>query len=71
MDDYALFGVRWYWIVDPELRTFEIYELRDGIYARIVGADGGRVERVPGCEGLTVDLDALWAEVDRLAAEEP
>jgi hypothetical protein len=28
----------------------------------------GKVERVPGCDGLSVDLDGLWAEVDRLEA---
>jgi hypothetical protein len=26
--------------------------------------------RVPGCEGLTIDLDALWSEVSRLEAED-
>jgi hypothetical protein len=28
----------------------------------------GTIERVPGCEGLVVDVDAIWAEVDRLLA---
>jgi hypothetical protein len=35
---------------------------------RACSATSGKVERVPGCEGLVVDLDALWREVDRLLA---
>jgi Uma2 family endonuclease len=65
-DDYAAFGVRWYWLVDPELRSFEVWELGgDGRYVRAVSAIDGKVDRVPGCEGLIIDLDALWAELDR------
>jgi hypothetical protein len=26
----------------------------------------GRLENIPGCAGLTVDLDALWAAIDSL-----
>jgi Uma2 family endonuclease len=66
-DDYATLGVRYYWLVDPELRSFEVWELGgDGRYVRARSALSGRVLDVPGCDGLTVDLDALWAEVDRL-----
>jgi len=65
--EYAAFGVRFYWLIDPDDRTFEIFELdSQGRYARVVGAEGGTID-VPGCEGLTLDLDAMWAKIDGLA----
>ena len=69
-DDYAAFGVRYYWLVDPELRGFEVWELgSDGRYVRARSAVSGVVEvDVPGCDPLALDLDALWREVDELPA---
>jgi Uma2 family endonuclease len=69
--EYAAFGVHWYWLVDPRLRTLEILELgRDGHHAQLLSAAEGVVD-VPGCEGLKLDLDALWHRVDELVEEEP
>jgi len=64
--EYAAFGVRYYWLVDPDLRAITIYELGgDGRYVVAFAASAGQ-HPVPGCEGLVLDLDALWARVDSL-----
>ena len=68
-DEYAAFGVRYYWLVDPTLRSFEIWELSaDGRYVRALSRLGGAVLSIPGCDGLVVALDELWAELDELSA---
>jgi len=69
--DYAALGVRYYWLVDPELRTVEILELGgDGRYVHALGASFGTIDTVPGCAGLTLDLDQLWETVERLDFED-
>jgi Uma2 family endonuclease len=66
MDEYAAFGVRFYWILDPSLQSFEVFELLGGRYAPAARATEGRLDPVPGCPELVVDLDDLWAELSRL-----
>jgi len=36
----------------------------------VLSAGSGK-PTVPGCAGLRLDLDALWAELDRLPVDEP
>jgi Uma2 family endonuclease len=65
--DYAAFGVAWYWLLDPQLRSLEILELApQGHYLHVLGASTGTLDKVPGCDGLSLDLDALWAAIDAL-----
>jgi Uma2 family endonuclease len=65
--DYAAFGVAWYWLLDPQLRSLEILQLDpQGRYIHVLGASMGTLETIPGCEGLTLDLDALWSAIDSL-----
>lgn len=66
--DYAALGASHYWIVDPWLRSIEIFALDElGRYVRVVAATGGEIDPVPGLPELKVDVDAMWAEIDRLA----
>lgn len=51
----------------PALTAFEIFELtREGNYQKLVGVTGGAIEAVPACDGLRIDVDALWTELSRL-----
>jgi len=43
----------------------------DGRYVRALGASGDAIATVPGCEGLMLDLPALWREVEALGPDEP
>jgi Uma2 family endonuclease len=70
MDEYAAFGVHYYWLVDPALAAAEIFELQNGRFARAVAATSGVVRDVPGCPDLELDLDGLWAELARLTPNE-
>jgi len=43
LHEYAAFGVRWYWLLDPAMQTLEIYELGpDGRYSWARGIGIGR-----------------------------
>jgi Uma2 family endonuclease len=62
MADYARARASYYWVVDPMLRTIEVFELdRRRRYTMVLAASCGRM-RVPGLRGFTLDLDALWVE---------
>ena len=67
MSEYARFGVPYFWLVDPTLGAVEMFERTPaGNYQKLVGVTSGCIDPVPGCPGLVVDVDALWAELARL-----
>ncbi len=69
LGDYARAHVRYYWIVDPLLRTVEVLELSWGCYATALAASAGH-PKAPGL-ARTIDLDALWSEIDALEHRRP
>jgi Uma2 family endonuclease len=70
MDEYAAFGVSFYWLIDPALGSLEIFELQGSRFVRVVAMTEGRLDGVPGCKGLILDLDALWTELRRLSTDD-
>jgi hypothetical protein len=52
------------------LRSLEILERSpQGRYEHLLGATEGRVD-IPGSDGFVLDLDAVWAEIERFEARE-
>ena len=64
ISDYARTGIRYYWMLDPQLRTLEILEREASGQYRVAVARSRAKLRIPGCPGLVLNLDDLWAEVD-------
>jgi Uma2 family endonuclease len=64
--EYAAFGIQWYWIVDPEQRRIEIHRLSGSEYEKVLVLGSGLATDVPGCPGLELSVDSIWAKVDEL-----
>ena len=61
LNAYARLGVRHYWLVDPEAKTVEAFELVEDAY-RLAAAVGGDDEFRPGVfPGLAISLPILFA----------
>jgi Uma2 family endonuclease len=59
---YADQGVRQIWLVDPELRTLEAFENREGQWTMIAALEEDNPVSVPPFDAITFDLSLLWAE---------
>ena len=58
--EYRTAGVRWYWLIDPTLRTIEAWELRRGRYVRCGRGSVADVVRLPPFPELAIPLVELW-----------
>lgn len=57
---YERFGVREYWIVDPEGKTVEVFALEEGKYVSRGVLKDGDVLRSPLFPGLEIDLSDVF-----------
>jgi Uma2 family endonuclease len=57
---YARIGVPWLWVIDPQQRTLEVRELREGAWSvRSTHGDEERV-RLPPFEAIEIPLSRMW-----------
>jgi Uma2 family endonuclease len=63
-DRYAHFGVREYWIVDPELETIKVFELGADGYGspRELALERGETLASPMLPGLELPLDQIFTD---------
>ena len=59
---YAEFGVQHYWLLDPENRSLEVLELRDGIYAITHALAEDESFQPTLFPGLTLSLNEIFAQ---------
>lgn len=59
---YARQGVKHAWLVDPDLRTLEVFENRDGQWLLLTVLENDAAASQPPFDATSFSLDALWAE---------
>ena len=60
-DIYERYGVRFYWLVDPEEETVRVFELKDGVYGEPVTLKAGQQLGCALFPGITQDVGQLFA----------
>ena len=68
-DLYGSEGVRRLWFVDPDARTLEAFELREGHWTLLATLVDDAPVSLPPFDAITIPLDALWPEAT-VGAEE-
>lgn len=57
---YAATGVAFYWLVDPEARMLEAYQLRGEHWLEVASYDEHRVARIPPFETIEIPIARLF-----------
>ncbi len=57
---YARFGIGHYWLLDPEARTFEVYEAQGAEYRPAATHGGSGIMRTPLFPDLLLELGLVW-----------
>ena len=61
-DIYAREGVSYLWFVDPDAKTLEAFELREGQWVLLATLAEEAQVALPPFDAITFPLDALWPE---------
>jgi Uma2 family endonuclease len=59
-DIYAGLGIGWMWLADPDMETLEVFELRDGVWARVQAFEGASRIRARPFDAVELDLGHVW-----------
>lgn len=66
---YGRAGIRHAWLVDPLAETLEVYRLDDGVWGRVLAADGPAKVHAEPFDAIELDLALLWKR--RTSTPEP
>ena len=59
---YAAQGVKHAWLVDPDLRTLEVFENQQGKWLLLTALEHNAAVAQPPFDAVSFDLGALWAD---------
>jgi len=59
-EQYRKAGVTYYWIIDPELKTIDAWQLKRGRFVAIGHGQGNAIVALAPFEDLEIALPRLW-----------
>lgn len=59
---YLRHGVRHAWLVDPDLKTLEVFESQNGKWVLLIVLENNAPVSQPPFDAITFDLASLWAD---------